>query len=209
MYKYKSNEMNFKYNLVKNYLDNLLSKEKIHLNYTIGNGRNTKNSANYTQVFYDTLVDIGVKEDTFIYDNDAPRGGFCGDYVQLKTITDFKKKLASYKKKLEKQTKKDNVQKKIDLKKHKEEKKIRDEEHKLYLENIAKKEAEEKVFWEELTKVIDTTIDKNDLENVKKNKKFIFDLYKKNKKNEFVDSLHHFLKYLDFSREAGNVLFEH
>lgn len=128
--KYKSNVMKAKLKLINNYLNSFLKKDKIHLNYYVGSGSRIKKSANYTQFLYDSLIDIGINKEDITYSNDALKGGFCGDFIQLKSITNFKKKLASYELKTKKQFKKDEIQRKEDLKEYRIElknKKIQDE----------------------------------------------------------------------------------
>jgi len=204
---YKSEEMRNSISLIKANLNSLLKKEKIHLNFYYGTGRNTKKSTDYVEILSQQLQMLLGSYTDLIASNDAVRGGFCGDFVQLKRISNFKKKLASFEKKIAKQEKKDEIQKKIDKKEAKNNKKIQEEQNKIDFENQLAKIEEEKMFWNKIRKEI-SSLDLDNLEKVKQNKKFIYNLYKTNKDSSFVGGLHQFLKELNFSREAKNIMFE-
>lgn len=83
---------------------NLANGEKIHLNYYTGSGRFQKKSADWIERIYYELRQFIEKTD-LIYSNDAPRGGFCGDYIQVKNIEKFKKVFSKQIQELEEQKK--------------------------------------------------------------------------------------------------------
>jgi len=53
-------------------------------NYYIGSGRYTKRSADYVKQAIDILKKSGLKPTIhYVDDNDAPRNGWCGNYIKL------------------------------------------------------------------------------------------------------------------------------
>ena len=96
---------------------NLANSEKIHLNYYTGSGRFQKKSADWIERIYYELLQFVEKTD-LIYSNDAPRGGFCGDYIQVKNIEKFKEvfskqiqELEDEKKEIEEKRKQEKIEK--------------------------------------------------------------------------------------------------
>ena len=96
---------------------NLANSEKIHLNYYTGSGRFQKKSADWIERIYYELLQFVEKTD-LIYSNDAPRGGFCGDYIQVKNIEKFKEvfskqiqELEEEKKEIEEKRKQEKIEK--------------------------------------------------------------------------------------------------
>ena len=82
--------MKIKY--IKNNLKDLLNKKKIHLNGYSGKGRFATRTADHTNYLYNELLEIGVKKEHIEYSNDAPRGGWSGEYVRLKNLYSFIRK---------------------------------------------------------------------------------------------------------------------
>ena len=100
---------------------NLANGEKIHLNYYTGSGRFQKKSTNWTEKIYFELRQF-IETTDLIYSNDAPRGGFCGYYIQVQNIEKFKEVFSEQIKELEEQKKEEEKQKKEIEEKRKQEK---------------------------------------------------------------------------------------
>ena len=100
---------------------NLANGEKIHLNYYTGSGRFQKKSTDWIEKIYCELLQFVEKTD-LIYSNDAPRGGFCGDYIQVKNIEKFKEVFSKQIQELEEQKREEEEQKKLEEEKRKQEK---------------------------------------------------------------------------------------
>lgn len=98
----------------------LAASEKIHLNYYTGSGRYQKKSADWCKKIYSELLEY-MDEKDFIYSNDALRGGFCGDYLQIKNIKKFKKIFSQQIEELEEEKRKEEEQKKLEEEKRKAE----------------------------------------------------------------------------------------
>lgn len=106
---------------LKENLLNLLNGEKIHLNYYTGSGRFQKKSADWCEKIYYELRQF-IEKDDLIYSNDAPRGGFCGDYIQVKNTEKFKKVFLEQIKELKEVKRKEEEQKKEEEEKRKQKK---------------------------------------------------------------------------------------
>lgn len=106
---------------LKENLLKLVEGEKVHLNYYTGSGRFQKKSTDWTEKIYYELLQFIEKTD-LIYSNDAPRGGFCGDYLQIKNIEKFKKVFENEIKKEEEKKRKEEGQKKLEEERKKVEK---------------------------------------------------------------------------------------
>lgn len=99
----------------------LVEGNKIYLNYYTGSGRFQKKSTNWCEKIHQELLQF-VEQADLIYSNDAPRGGFCGDYIQVKNIEKFKKVFSKQIQKLEEQKREEKKQKKEEEEKRKKEK---------------------------------------------------------------------------------------